>query len=80
MPEQDGLQTIINIRKSDKHVPIIAMSSGGSIQELDYLKHSIKLGATHAVPKPLTHDVVRELITLSVCNHAAIHTACEMKS
>ena len=61
MPEQDGIQTIVNIRKVNKAVPIIAMSAGGSSRELDYLDHALKLGATLAFPKPITKEVYNDI-------------------
>ena len=60
MPDQDGLQTIINIRKFNKQVPIIAMSAGVDVH--NYLHHSKLLGATHAVPKPMSIDVIEDLL------------------
>ncbi len=60
MPDQDGLQTIINIRKFNKQVPIIAMSAGLDVH--NYLHHSKLLGATHAVPKPMSKDVIEDLL------------------
>jgi len=62
MPDQDGLQTIINIRKVDKAVPIVAVSSGGMTKELDYLKYSRRLGASYAMPKPFTDSAIREIV------------------
>ena len=60
MPEQDGLQTIINIRKFNNVVPIIAMSAGCG--EHNYLHHSMLLGATLAVQKPVSIESIDRLL------------------
>ena len=54
MPNQDGLQTIINIRKSNSIVKIVAMSSGGHSRELEYLMYSEIIGATYFIIKPIS--------------------------
>ena len=50
MPNQDGLQTIINIRRDWPALKIIAMS--GSTDHHDYLRHAKLLGAHHILAKP----------------------------
>ena len=64
MPDQDGIETIVNIRRVNKTIPIIAMSAGGSSGEYDYLDHAIKLGANHAFYKPFCSRVITELIDM----------------
>ena len=63
MPDQDGLQTIKNIRKADKSTPIIAMSSGGPERTDDYLHYAKILGATHIVSKSATTEKIVKVIT-----------------
>ena len=50
MPNQDGLQTIINIRRNWPELKIIAMS--GSADHHDYLRHAKLLGAHCVLTKP----------------------------
>ena len=64
MPDQDGLQTIKNIRKTNKVTPIVAMSSGGPERTSDYLRYAKILGATHIVPKSASIDKIFEVIGL----------------
>ena len=62
MPDQDGIETIVNIRKVNKSIPIVAMSAGGSSQDLVYLNHSLRLGANHAVSKPLSAEGLSKIM------------------
>ncbi len=52
MPDMDGIETILKIRKQDKDVPIIAMSGGGRISHEDYLTLASQLGANTTLAKP----------------------------
>ncbi len=61
MPDQDGLQTIRNIRKTNIKVPIVAMSSGGKDNITDFLTYTIEFGATIAVEKPLTKVIFDQI-------------------
>ncbi|MEI8394651.1 MAG: response regulator [Rhodospirillaceae bacterium] len=64
MPEQDGLQTIINIRRENQNIPLIVMSGGGNLKDFNYLNYAIKLGATYAYTKPVSQDNVDDIIKL----------------
>src|SRR5258708_17807069 len=52
MPEKEGIQTIIDIRKQDPKLPIIAISGGGRIGNTDFLEIAARLGASTTLPKP----------------------------
>lgn len=58
MPEQEGLETILAIRRTDTHVPIIAMSGSFSPIEgttaVDYLNIASALGANAQLRKPFS--------------------------
>lgn len=54
MPNGEGLETIMAIRKLDADVKIIAMSGGGVGRSDDYLSLAKKLGATTILAKPFT--------------------------
>ena len=62
MPDQDGLQTAINIRRKNKAVPIVALSSGGTEGDLDYLEYAKKIGATYAAKKPILAESLLKLL------------------
>jgi len=53
MPGQEGIETIVQLRRSHPHLPIIAMS-GGTTHAKSYLAIAAKLGANRTLPKPFT--------------------------
>jgi DNA-binding response OmpR family regulator len=56
MPEKEGLETIRAIRKTNKIIPIIAISGGGKICPEDYLKMAQQFGADYTFQKPFNRD------------------------
>lgn len=52
MPEQEGIETIVQMRKDYPDLPIIAMSGGGRIGATDYLQAASEFGARHVLEKP----------------------------
>ena len=57
MPEKDGIEIIMEMRKKMPDIPIIVMSS-----MLNYFDVAQILGATECVSKPLDFDDLRSLI------------------
>lgn len=68
MPKKDGIETIHDIRRLYKHLPIVAMSGGGVTRNMSFLDYARKLGATHVLHKPIKFkdlsDTVRSLAPL----------------
>jgi DNA-binding NtrC family response regulator len=58
MPEQEGLETIIKLRKIDPQIKIIAISGGPEM----YLKVAKKFGAAGVAKKPFGIDDIRNLV------------------
>ena len=56
MPDQEGIETIIQLRKEFPTVKIIAMSGGGRIGPDIYLDTAGRLGATKTFVKPFDHE------------------------
>jgi CheY-like chemotaxis protein len=53
MPEQDGIETIRRVRQAFPHVPIVALSGGGSVyREGDVLTAARDFGARYTFTKP----------------------------
>lgn len=52
MPNQEGIETIIAIRKSNAVLPIIAISGAGGSGTVDFLKAATVFGATKVLRKP----------------------------
>ena len=56
MPNMDGLETILALRKSGSTLPIIAISSGGRMDRSTLLRPAAVFGANATLPKPLLRD------------------------
>ncbi len=54
MPNMDGLETIIEMRKSHPGVKILAISSGGPMGPHDLLRTAKLFGADDSLAKPLS--------------------------
>jgi CheY-like chemotaxis protein len=59
MPEKDGIEVIINLRRTNRDIKIIAISGGGRISAKDHLRIASKLGANNILTKPFS---AKELI------------------
>lgn len=53
MPDKEGLETISDIRALDSKAKIIAMSGGGSTQNMAFLQLAEKMGAARTMSKPI---------------------------
>lgn len=52
MPDQEGLQTIREIRDRQPATGIVAISGGARLVNVDYLEAALRLGATKVLRKP----------------------------
>ena len=66
MPEKEGIEIIIELKRDYPNVKIIAISGGGRINPDDYLDIAKKLGANRIFAKPVEREkllnAVRELL------------------
>ena len=62
MPEQEGLGTIMTIRREHRDARIIAMSGGGRVGNLDVLEAAQTLGADDIISKPFEPEDLLERI------------------
>jgi DNA-binding NtrC family response regulator len=62
MPEQEGIQTISEMRKAKPEAKIIVMSGGGHMGNADFLKIALALGAIVAIPKPFDPDKLSTIV------------------
>ena len=58
MPEQDGIETIRALKAEFPNLPIIAISGGGRMGNLNYLEMVKNFGVSIAIPKPFTPDEI----------------------
>jgi DNA-binding response OmpR family regulator len=56
MPEQEGIQTISEMRKERSDTKIIAISGSGRLGDADFLAMARQLGAADIVAKPFDPD------------------------
>ena len=62
MPEMEGMETIISLRKTNPKVKIIAMSGGGLNNPEGYLDVARKLGAQKTFEKPFQREELLEAV------------------
>jgi DNA-binding response OmpR family regulator len=66
MPEREGIETIMALRKRSATVKILAISGGGRTHRLDFLDLAKKIGANATLAKPFDRaalvDSVRALL------------------
>ncbi len=62
MPEKDGLELIIELKKHKPDVKVIAISGGGVLHSEDCLKMAKLFGAQHVMGKPLDIKKLVELV------------------
>src|SRR6185295_10712868 len=56
MPEKEGIETVLELRRIDPQAKIIVISGGGRINNLDFLDVARKFGAAAALKKPFPID------------------------
>lgn len=56
MPEKEGIEMIVEMRKAGHKCKIIAMSGGGRIGNTDFLSIAKKFGADDVLAKPFDPD------------------------
>src|SRR5210317_1861287 len=62
MPDKEGLETIMELKKEHPNLPIVAMSGGGHMHSEDILEMALSLGAVATLQKPFTGDELLEMI------------------
>ena len=66
MPEQEGIETIRELRQLNPQVKVVAMSGGGRIEPNTYLELAKRMGAAHTLTKPFSVqeviDTVKRLV------------------
>ena len=66
MPVKEGIETIIELRRTDPEVRIVAISGASRIAGHEYLNVAKKFGADRVLPKPFRSkallEVVRDLL------------------
>lgn len=53
MPEKEGIETIVELKRENPGIKIIAMSGGGRFNHTGYLDIAKRLGADQSLKKPI---------------------------
>jgi DNA-binding response OmpR family regulator len=56
MPEKDGIETILDLRRGNPDLKVIAISGGGRLAPDNYLHSARLLGADETVKKPFSNQ------------------------
>ena len=73
MPNQDGIETILAMRRERPEAKIIAMSGRGSVESAEYMEIATRLGADAAIPKPLeATKLIAAVQAMVATNHEPI--------
>lgn len=62
MPEKEGLEVMMDLRKLQPQLKIIAISGGGRISAVDYLSIARFLGAAKVLAKPFSNEALQQAI------------------
>ncbi len=68
MPEKEGLEVIRELKVLDPDVKIIAVSGGGIVDPVMYLKLAENFGAQYALSKPISNKDLLSIINTLLAN------------
>jgi two-component system, OmpR family, response regulator CpxR len=70
MPEMDGIETLLSIKKQSPTTSVIVMTGGGARGRMDFLEAATRLGADEVVQKPFTAEQL--VAAVKRCSHEEI--------
>ena len=62
MPEKEGVEMIIELKRDEPNLNIIAISGGGRTRNLDFLELAGEYGADKVLAKPFSADQLMECV------------------
>ena len=62
MPVKEGIETIMDLRRINPAVKIIAMSGGGRVTSVDYLQIAKQVGAKQVLAKPFLYEELQAAV------------------
>lgn len=62
MPDQEGIETILKIRRLQPDQKIIAMSGGGRTKTVEFLELAKEIGVNRTLKKPFGPGVLRDTV------------------
>lgn len=79
MPDTDGLEVILQLRRTDQELPILAISSGGRMDVSSLLRPAMAFGATATMSKPLVQAKFMAKVTELIPAVDRSHQPCPSK-
>ena len=73
MPEVDGIELLTAVRKTHAHLPVVAISGGGSMPASLALSMSTSLGADAVLFKPFFVDELLEAVDRALKTGKGLH-------
>ena len=77
MPEQEGIETIIRIRKGDRNARVLAISGGGRTGNMQFLEAATKFGASAVLAKPFRLEQLLKAAAVALGEAAPISRKAE---
>ena len=74
MPDQEGIETILQLSREYPSLPVLAIS--GYVHATRYLEAAIALGAVASLPKPFTKRELLDLVGAILFRRARERTRC----
>ncbi len=78
MPEKEGLETILDLRREFPNVMVIAMSAASEGAKIDLLELAQRLGAQYRMTKPFQLKTVTELVNVALSDNAFSEESSEV--
>lgn len=63
MPDQEGIETIVQLRRKNPALKIVAISGGGRMKNMDFLKIAANVGADATLTKPFSTQELTEVVS-----------------
>ena len=73
MPDKEGVETIIELKRDFPQVRLIAISGGGRTRNLDFLKLAMQYGAEKILAKPFSQDDLVDAVESLLANPVTPH-------
>lgn len=80
MPEKEGLETIMELRRDFPRARIIAISGGTKLGRLNFLAMAQKLGAQYTLQKPFSLQEMVEIVQKALHDELGSFPACQISS
>jgi DNA-binding response OmpR family regulator len=75
MPDQEGIETILQLKRRERAPKVIAISGGGRRAGQDFLEWARHLGADATLPKPFRTSEIIELARVLLENRRPSESA-----